>query len=303
MTSRGRDRDPRPEVAGAHGWRPTTRWSSWPMLVRRFGPARERLLSRRQETPGSAFDRARSPTFCPRRVRGPAGELDRRRRRRPTSTDRRVEITGPVERKMMINALNSGARVFMADFEDALSSARGRNVVDGPAQLHGRGPPHAGLRPAPRASATGWASDSPRWWSGRGDGTSTRSTCWWTDARPRPSLCDFGFYFYHNARELLARGSGPYFYLPKLETTWRPGSGTRSSRPRSAAAGPSAGDRSGRRCWSRRFWPRSRWTRSCTSCASMPPVSTPDDGTTSSASSRTSAIAPSSSCPIGPSSP
>ena len=130
--------------------------------------------------------------------------------------DRRVEITGPVDAKMMINALNSGAQVFMADFEDALSPPW-TNVVDG----------HLNCMAAVRRTL---AYDSPEGKRYRlGDSIATlvvRPRGWHldephllVDGRPASaSLSDFGLYFYHNARELIALGSGPYFYLPKLES-------------------------------------------------------------------------------------
>ena len=129
--------------------------------------------------------------------------------------DRRVEITGPAEPKMMINALNSGARVFMADIEDSLSPTWA-NVVGG----------QAALRAAVRRELT---FDSPEGKAYRlNDQLATlvvRPRGWHlierhvlVDGVPiSASLFDFGLYFFHNAAELLARGSGPYFYLPKLE--------------------------------------------------------------------------------------
>jgi malate synthase len=130
--------------------------------------------------------------------------------------DRRVEITGPAEPKMMINALNSGARVFMADLEDALSPTWA-NVVGG----------QAALRAAVRRELT---FDSPEGKAYRlNDEIATllvRPRGWhlverhvMVDGRPiSASLFDLGLYFFHNAAELLARGTGPYFYLPKLES-------------------------------------------------------------------------------------
>jgi malate synthase len=130
--------------------------------------------------------------------------------------DRRVEITGPAEPKMMINALNSGARVFMADFEDALSPTWA-NVVGG----------QAALRAAVRRELT---FDSPEGKAYRlNDDIATllvRPRGWHLverhatlDDEPiSASLFDFGLYFFHNAAELLRRGTGPYFYLPKLES-------------------------------------------------------------------------------------
>ncbi|HYX23782.1 MAG TPA: malate synthase A [Thermoanaerobaculia bacterium] len=134
----------------------------------------------------------------------------------PDLTDRRVEITGPVERKMMINALNSGASVFMADFEDALSPTWS-NVIEGQANLI-------------EAVRRRLAFTSPEGKEYRlNDRTATllvRPRGWHlaerhllVDGLPvSASLFDFGLYLFHNAGELLRRGTGPYFYLPKLES-------------------------------------------------------------------------------------
>jgi malate synthase len=129
--------------------------------------------------------------------------------------DRRVEITGPAEPKMMINALNSGARVFMADLEDSLSPTWA-NIVGG----------QAALRQAVRRELT---FDSPE-----GKQYRLNETLATLVVRPRgwhlverhalvdglpvsASLFDFGLYYFHNATELLRIGSGPYFYVPKIE--------------------------------------------------------------------------------------
>jgi len=130
--------------------------------------------------------------------------------------DRRVEITGPVERKMMINALNSGAKVFMADFEDALSPTW-ENVVSGQANCMDAirrtiafSSPDGKLYTLVATPAT--LVVRPRGWHL----VEKHAT---VDGVPiSASLFDFGLYFFHNARELAARGSGPYFYLPKLES-------------------------------------------------------------------------------------
>jgi malate synthase len=125
-----------------------------------------------------------------------------------------VEITGPAERKMMINALNSGAKVFMADLEDSctptwanlvegqrcLSEAvRGTLALDTPEKSYRLSTPRATLVVRPR----GWHMEERHLL---------------VDGAPASaSLVDFGLYMFHNAAELLARGSGPYFYLPKME--------------------------------------------------------------------------------------
>lgn len=131
--------------------------------------------------------------------------------------DRRVEITGPVDRKMIINALNSGANVFMADFEDS-NSPTWSNVIDG--QIH--------LRDAVRREITYTASDTGRVYKlvekpavlfVRPRGLHLFDTHVSVDGLPIPAaLIDFGLYFFHNTVELIQRGSGPYFYLPKLES-------------------------------------------------------------------------------------
>ncbi len=134
----------------------------------------------------------------------------------PDLHKRWVEITGPADRKMMINALNSGADVFMADFEDSLSPTW-ENVLQGQVNLrdavrrvidfknadgkvYALNEKTATLLVRPR----GWHLDEPRLL---------------VDGQPvSASLFDFGLYFFHNARELVRRGTGPYFYLPKLES-------------------------------------------------------------------------------------
>ena len=131
--------------------------------------------------------------------------------------DRRVEITGPVDRKMIINALNSGAKVFMADFEDS-STPTWNNLLDG----------HINLRDAIRRTiayadlATGKQyrlNDKVAVLFVRPRGWHLEERHVLVDGEPMSgSIFDFGLYLFHNARELMARGSGPYFYLPKIES-------------------------------------------------------------------------------------
>jgi malate synthase len=131
--------------------------------------------------------------------------------------DRRVEITGPVSAKMIINALNSGANAFMADFEDA-SSPTWANMIEGQANL---------MRAARRTldftdektgkryalgAQTAVLLVRPRGWHMREAHLTVGGE------EISASLFDLGLYVFHNARELLARGSGPYFYLPKMES-------------------------------------------------------------------------------------
>ncbi len=130
-------------------------------------------------------------------------------------TDRRVEITGPVDRKMVINALNSGAQVYMADFEDS-HAPTWRNTLDG----------QVNLRDAVRGDISYTSPDGKRYTLAPRTATlMVRPRGWHLDEKQvrvdgRPlaaALFDFGLFFFHNAEALLARGSGPYFYLPKLE--------------------------------------------------------------------------------------
>ncbi|MBW2523952.1 MAG: malate synthase A [Deltaproteobacteria bacterium] len=183
-------------------------------LARAFQPTRDKLLARRVERQ-KRFDAGELPDFLPetKSVResewtvAPIPE---------DLQDRRVEITGPVDRKMIINALNSGANVFMADFEDS-NSPTWDNVVRG--QLN--------LRDAARRTITftnpagkhyelkekiATLMVRPRGWH-----LSEKNAL--LDGEPvSASLFDFGLFFFHNAKESLKRGTGPYFYLPKLES-------------------------------------------------------------------------------------
>jgi malate synthase len=183
-------------------------------LERAFAGRRTELLAARVARQ-RAFDAGMSPDFLAdtRAVRegdwtcAPV---------RDDIVDRRVEITGPVDRKMVINALNSGANVFMADFEDANTPTWDNN-------LQGQ----VNLRDAIRRRID-WTSPEGKAYK-LADSTATlfvRPRGWHLDEKHvkvdgRPAcggIFDFALYFFHNAKELRARGSGPYFYLPKLES-------------------------------------------------------------------------------------
>src|SRR5690348_6345498 len=182
-------------------------------LHRSFEPQRQELLARRAARQKD-FDAGRLPDFLSetRKVREEEWTIAKQ----PTDLlDRRVEITGPTDRKMVINALNSGASTFMADFEDA-NCPTWHNMVDGQVNLRdavrrtisfAQGGKHyrlnestAVLIPRPR----GWHLDEKHL---RVDGEPVSG-----------AIFDFALFFFHNARELLSRGSGPYFYLPKMES-------------------------------------------------------------------------------------
>jgi malate synthase len=129
--------------------------------------------------------------------------------------DRRVEITGPVDRKMIINALNSGANVFMADFEDS-NSPTWRNNVDG--QLNLRDAVKHTISFVSPEGKTYELGEKPATLMVRPRGWHLVEKHFLVDEKPiSGSLFDFGLFFFHNARTLLDRGTGPYFYLPKLE--------------------------------------------------------------------------------------
>jgi malate synthase len=130
--------------------------------------------------------------------------------------DRRVEITGPTDRKMVINALNSGAKVFMADFEDS-NSPTWRNQLEGQINLYDavRGEIEY-THPATKKKYT--LSDKPAILNVRSRGWHLPEKHVIINKQPiSGSLFDFGLFIYHNGRALLDKGSGPYFYLPKLE--------------------------------------------------------------------------------------
>lgn len=130
--------------------------------------------------------------------------------------DRRVEITGPTDRKMVINALNSGAKVFMADFEDA-NSPTWENLVQG----------HINLRDAVRRNICFTSPEGKRYELNENPAVLMVRPRGWhllekhmlVDGEPIiGGIFDFGLYLFHNAKELLQRGTGPYFYLPKMES-------------------------------------------------------------------------------------
>ncbi|MFY9549715.1 MAG: malate synthase A, partial [Thermoanaerobaculia bacterium] len=130
--------------------------------------------------------------------------------------DRRVEITGPVDRKMVINALNSGASVFMADFEDSCSPTW-RNLLEGQANLTDA-IERSITFVAPETGKIYRLNDTVATLMVRPRGWHLPENHFLVDGQPvSASLFDFGLFFFHNARRLLERGTAPYFYLPKME--------------------------------------------------------------------------------------
>jgi len=182
-------------------------------LHRELNPTRLQLLERRQERQLELDDGA-NPAFLTetRAVRDGEWQVASAP---PDLQDRRCEITGPVDRKMMINALNSGARVFMADFEDA-NSPTWDNVVQGQANVRDAVRREIALDTDEKSyrlnEEVATLLIRPRGWH-------LHERHFSVDGEPvSASLFDFGLVAFHNARELLDRGSGPYFYLPKLES-------------------------------------------------------------------------------------
>ncbi len=183
-------------------------------LQREFGARRNEALKARQDRQ-SRFDAGEMPDFLTSTKHVRDGDWtcaaipnDMR--------DRRVEITGPTDRKMVINALNSGAKMFMADFEDA-NSPTWRNMVEG--QIN--------LRDAIRRTISFRSAEGKEYKLNEGTAVLlVRPRGWHLDERNvhvdlapvSGALFDFGLYFFHNARALLERGTGPYFYLPKMES-------------------------------------------------------------------------------------
>ncbi|MEU1047283.1 MULTISPECIES: malate synthase A [unclassified Streptomyces] len=187
-------------------------------LHRRFTPRRDELLARRAER-RAEIARTSTLDFLPQTAAIRADDSWKVAPAPAALNDRRVEITGPTDRKMTINALNSGAKVWLADFEDA-SAPTWENVVLGQLNLAAAytrtidftdertGKSYA-LRPDAELATVvmrprGWHLDERHLQ---------------VDGRPVPgALVDFGLYFFHNAQRLLDLGKGPYFYLPKTES-------------------------------------------------------------------------------------
>ncbi len=183
-------------------------------LVRTFSGRREELLQKRAQRQAE-IDAGKMPDFLPETEHIRQGSWTIA----PVPADlqeRRVEITGPSERKMIINALNSGANVFMADFEDSLSPTW-ENIVLG----------QANLRDAVNRTISFTSPEGKEYALNEKTATLLVRPRGWhlpekhvlIDGKEIPGgLFDFGLYFFHNVKTLLEKGTGPYFYLPKLES-------------------------------------------------------------------------------------
>jgi malate synthase len=183
-------------------------------LQREFGARRTELLAAR-EARQRRLDAGELPDFLEETRTIREDDSWRVARLAPGLENRRVEITGPVERKMMINALNCGAQVFMADFEDA-NSPTWENCVDGQVNVADAVRRAISLTQGEKSYTL---NDDIATLVIRPRGWHLPERHLLVDGEPvSASLFDFGLVFFHNAKEQLARGLGPYFYLPKLES-------------------------------------------------------------------------------------
>ncbi|QKX57189.1 uncharacterized protein TRUGW13939_04297 [Talaromyces rugulosus] len=186
------------------------------LLHRSFNGTRKALLERRK-TRQAEIDRGQLLDFLPETKHIRENDAWKGAPPAPGLVDRRVEITGPTDRKMVVNALNSDVFTYMADFEDS-SAPTWENMINGQVNLYDairrqvdfkQGSKEYKLRsdrtlPTLIARARGWHLEEKHFT---------------VDGEPiSGSLFDFGLYFFHNARELIQRGTGPYFYLPKMES-------------------------------------------------------------------------------------
>lgn len=182
-------------------------------LCRQYEPTRQALLAKRAERQ-KAFDAGALPDFLPetaniRNSEWTVAPIPK------DLLDRRVEITGPVDRKMVINALNSGASTYMADFEDSNTPTWSNNIEG---QIN--------LMDAIRRTITFQQGEKSYKLNNKTAVLIVRPRGWHLDEKHvlldgKPvsgAIFDFALYVFHNAKELLARGSGPYFYLPKMES-------------------------------------------------------------------------------------
>lgn len=182
-------------------------------LQKNFNSKRKELLKNREKIQ-SEIDNGIMPDFLPETKSIRDGDWKVAPIPKDLS-DRRVEITGPVDRKMIINALNSGANVFMADFEDS-NSPVWENIIEG--QIN--------LRDAVNGTITFTNPNGKEYKLNEKTATLMVRPRGWhlnekniliDDEEASGSLVDFGLFFFHNAKKLIDKGSGPYFYLPKLE--------------------------------------------------------------------------------------
>jgi malate synthase len=181
-------------------------------VAHKFEGRRQEMLAKRVARQ-QEFDAGKMPDFLPETAGIRAGDW-KIAPQPPDLLDRRVEITGPTDRKMVINALNSGAKVFMADFEDS-NAPTWNNMVEGQINLRDAVNRSIGLETNGKYyklnDKTAVLLVRPRGWH-------LEEKHLLVDGVPvAAAFFDFGLYFFHNAKTAIARGTGPYFYLPKME--------------------------------------------------------------------------------------
>ena len=182
-------------------------------LARKFEPRRRELMAARALRQAE-FDAGKLPDFLAETKALRAADWTVAVAPRDLQ-DRRVEITGPTDRKMVINALNSGANVFMADFEDS-NTPTWENMIEG--QLSLREAVHRTIRVVSPEGKRYELNEKTATLLVRPRGWHLLESHLHIDGAPiSAAIFDFGLYFFHNAKALLARDTGPYFYLPKLE--------------------------------------------------------------------------------------
>lgn len=184
------------------------------MLARQFDPTRKALLKARADRQ-QRLDSGEHPNFLPetRHIRESDWQID------PVPSiiqDRRTEITGPTDRKMVINALNSGAKVFMADFEDA-NAPSWQNMIEG--QINLRDAIQRTITYVSEAGKQYRLNEETATLFVRPRGLHLEERHFLLNGQPiGGAIFDFGLYFFHNAQALCSRGLAPFFYLPKLES-------------------------------------------------------------------------------------
>ena len=184
-------------------------------LQRGFGARREELLATRTERQKD-WDAGKLPDFLPETAHIRTDDSWRVNACPPDLQDRRVEITGPVDRKMVINALNCGANTFMADFEDS-NTPTWSNQIEG--QINLRDAVRRTITMTNEAGKVYQLNEKTAALIVRPRGWHLDEKHVLVDGKPiSGGIFDFALYFFHNAKELLARNSGPYFYLPKMES-------------------------------------------------------------------------------------
>ncbi|KAG6001379.1 Malate synthase, glyoxysomal [Claviceps maximensis] len=187
------------------------------LLHRSFNPTRKQLLERRKERQAE-IDSGVLPDFLPETKHIRENATWKGAPPAPGLVDRRVEITGPTDRKMVVNALNADVYTYMADFEDS-SAPTWDNMINGQVNLYDANRRQVDFKQGPKAYKLRTDKKRLPTLIVRPRGWHLDEKHLTVDGEPvSAALFDFGLYFFHNALELQRRGYGPYFYLPKMES-------------------------------------------------------------------------------------